>query len=153
MAIKVLRTEQFLPIGLEKAWDFFSSPKNLNEITPEDIIFKILSDLPDKMYAGLIINYKVAPVLNIPLAWTTEITQVVPMQYFVDEQRKGPYNIWHHEHHFEAVEGGVIMRDILHYDIGRWLLGDLLGALFIHKKVSEIFDFRFKKLETMFGKK
>lgn len=153
MAIKVLRSEQFLPISLEKAWDFFSSPKNLNEITPADITFKILSDLPEKMYPGLIINYKVAPVLNIPLAWTTEITQVVPMQYFVDEQRKGPYHIWHHEHHFEEVEGGVMMRDILHYDIGRWLLGDLMGALFIHKKVKGIFDFRFRKLETMFGKK
>lgn len=152
MSIKVLKTTQFLPISLEKAWDFFSSPRNLNEITPEDMTFKILSDLPEKMYPGLMINYKVAPMFNIPLSWTTEITHVENMKYFVDEQRLGPYNIWHHEHHFEAVEGGVMMRDILHYDIGKWIIGDILGALFIHAKVKSIFDYRYQKLIQLFGK-
>lgn len=152
MSIKVLKTTQFLPISLEKAWDFFSSPRNLNEITPEDMTFKILSDLPDKMYPGLMINYKVSPLFNIPMSWTTEITHVEHLKYFVDEQRLGPYNIWHHEHHFEAVEGGVMMRDILHYDIGKWLIGELAGALFIHNKVKGIFDYRHKKLEQLFGK-
>jgi ligand-binding SRPBCC domain-containing protein len=91
-------------------------------------------------------------MFNIPLSWTTEITHVENMKYFVDEQRIGPYNIWHHEHHFEAVEGGVMMRDILHYDIGKWIIGDILGAIFIHAKVKSIFDYRFQKLIQLFGK-
>jgi ligand-binding SRPBCC domain-containing protein len=151
MSIQVIKTEQFLPISIEKAWDFFSSPRNLNEITPAEMTFKILSDLPETMYPGLIINYKVAPMLGIPLSWTTEITHVVDQKYFVDEQRIGPYRLWHHEHHFEVVAGGVMMRDILYYDIGKWLLGDFLGALFIHAKVKAIFDYRYQKLIHLFG--
>ena len=150
MSIKVLRTEQFLPISLDEAWDFFSSPANLNEITPETMTFRVLSELPDKMYPGLMINYKVSPVLNIPLSWTTEITHVSHQKYFVDEQRLGPYNIWHHEHHFEAMKGGVMMRDILHYDIGKSFIGVIVGHLFIHRKVRSIFDYRFRKLELLF---
>lgn len=152
MAIKILKTSQLLPVSLERAWDFFSSPANLNEITPESMTFKVLSELPEKIYPGLIINYKVTPLFNIPLNWTTEITQVVARQYFVDEQRIGPYKIWHHEHHFEEREEGVLMSDILHYDIGKWFLGDLAGLLFIDAKVKSIFDYRYKKLEEIFGK-
>lgn len=153
MAVTVLKRSQFLPVSLEEAWDFFTNPANLNEITPESMNFKILSELPDRVYPGLFILYKVAAVANIPMDWTTEITHVEPMAYFVDEQRKGPYNIWHHEHHFEAQSGGVLMTDILHYDIGKSLFGAIAGALFVHRKVREIFDYRFQKLEQLFPAK
>ena len=91
-------------------------------------------------------------MLNIPVLWVTEITHIMEGKYFVDEQRKGPYKTWHHEHHFEEVDGGVMMTDILHYDIGKSLFGWIAGKLFVHKKVSEIFDFRFKALESYFKK-
>lgn len=143
-------SEQFLPISLEKAWDFFSSPKNLNEITPEDMTFKIIHELPEKMYQGMMISYKISPVLNIPLNWVTEITYIENHKFFVDEQRLGPYNIWHHEHHFKAVEGGVHMTDILHYDIGFGPFGWLAGKIFVDAKVKGIFDYRFKKLQVLF---
>ena len=107
--MKRLKVEQFLPISLEKAWDFFSSPKNLNEITPPEMTFKILYDIPEKMYEGLMISYKVSPMLNIPLDWVTEITHIKENEFFVDEQRLGPYSIWHHEHHFKEIDGGVEM--------------------------------------------
>jgi len=147
-----LKQEQFLPINLEEAWQFFATPKNLNEITPEDMVFEIISDLPNTMYEGLFINYRLKPMLNIPINWCTEITHIKEKEYFVDEQRKGPYTIWHHEHHFKAVEGGVLMTDILHYDVGKWIFGRIAGRLFINKKVKSIFDHRNKVLETYFKK-
>lgn len=150
--MRKLKQEQFLPIPLEKAWDFFATPKNLNEVTPKDLVFEITSELPDKMYEGLIINYKIKPMFNIPVNWCTEITHIKEFSFFVDEQRKGPYNIWHHEHHFKAVDGGVLMTDILHYDIGKSFLGWIAGQLFVHKKVREIFEFRYKVLDEYFNK-
>jgi ligand-binding SRPBCC domain-containing protein len=147
-----LKQEQFLPISLDEAWQFFATPKNLNEITPDDMVFEIVSDLPETMYEGLLINYKLKPLLNIPINWCTEITHIKEKEYFVDEQRKGPYTIWHHEHHFKAVEGGVLMTDILHYDVGKWILGWIAGKLFIDEKVKSIFEFRNKTLETYFRK-
>ncbi|MCX6233096.1 MAG: SRPBCC family protein [Bacteroidetes bacterium] len=145
-----LKKQQFLPISLEKAWDFFASPANLNEVTPEAMEFKVTSELPLRMYEGLIITYKIKPMLNISVNWVTEITHIEEAVYFVDEQRKGPYNIWHHEHHFKTVEGGVLMTDILHYDIGKSIIGWIAGHLFVHKKVKQIFDFRYKALEDYF---
>ena len=148
--MKVLRSEQFLPISIDYAWEFFSNPANLNAITPDDMVFNITSTLPETMYEGLFITYKLAPVLNIPIEWVTEITHIKDKVFFVDEQRKGPYNIWHHEHHFKAVEGGVLMTDILHYDIGKSIFGAIAGKLFVDKKVRGIFDYRFKKLNILF---
>ena len=148
-----LKQEQFLPISLEEAWDFFATPKNLNEVTPEDLVFEITSELPDKMYEGLIITYRIKPMLNIPINWCTEITHIKEKEFFVDEQRKGPYNIWHHEHHFKAVEGGVLMTDILHYDIALFGLGWLAGHLFVHRKVKQIFEYRKKALAVYFKTK
>lgn len=148
--IRKLEFKQFVPRDLDTVWDFFSSPANLNAITPDDMNFEILGNVPKKMYPGLFISYKVRPLLNIPLDWTTEITHVEDKKYFVDEQRIGPYNIWHHEHHFEEVEGGVMMTDILHYDIGKSFLGSIAGALFVHKRVAQIFSFREEKLKELF---
>jgi ligand-binding SRPBCC domain-containing protein len=150
--MRKLVQKQFLPISLDYAWDFFSSPANLNDITPEDMTFEITSEVPKKMYEGMFITYKIRPFLNFPMFWCTEITHIVDKKFFVDEQRKGPYNIWHHEHHFEAVEGGVLMTDILNYDIGKSIFGTLAGALFVHRKVDNIFNYRREKLEQLFGK-
>lgn len=147
----ILKQEQFLPITLDEAWQFFASPRNLNEITPDDMVFEIVSELPDSMYAGLLINYRLKPMFNIPLDWCTEITHIKEKEYFVDEQRKGPYRIWHHEHHFRAVDGGVLMTDLLHYDIGKSIFGWIAGKLFVHKKVKAIFDYRRNKLQTIFN--
>jgi len=150
--MKRLKQEQFLPITLDEAWHFFATPKNLNEITPSDMIFEIVSVLPEKMYAGMLINYRLKPMLNIPISWCTEITHIKEKEYFVDEQRQGPYKMWHHEHHFKAVDGGVLMTDILHYDIGKWIAGWIASKLFVDKKVNAIFEYRSKMLETYFKK-
>jgi ligand-binding SRPBCC domain-containing protein len=151
--MKRLYRQQWLPITLDEAWDFFSSPKNLNEITPEDMVFEIKSDVPEKMYQGMFIVYAIRPVLNIPMKWVTEITHVVDKKFFVDEQRVGPYHIWHHEHHFEEKDGGVLMTDILHYNVGKSFLGWFASKLFVDKKVENIFDYRYKILEAYFSKK
>ena len=144
-----LKQEQFLPVTLDEAWHFFATPKNLNEVTPKDMVFEITSELPDTMYEGLLIHYRLKPMGNISINWCTEITHIKEKVYFVDEQRMGPYKIWHHEHHFKSVTGGVLMTDILHYDIGKSVFGWLAGILFVHKKVANIFKFRFNTLEAM----
>ena len=147
-----LKTVQKIPISLDKAWDFFSDPKNLQAITPGNMGFNIISaHHGEKMYPGQIIEYKVSPLLNIPLYWMTEITQVEDRKYFIDEQRFGPYSLWHHQHHFKEVDGFVEMTDIIHYKLPFWFLGDIVHALFVKKQLQGIFDFRFKKVEELFG--
>lgn len=141
---------QFLPITLDEAWEFFSTPKNLNRITPEDMRFNILSGGDGPMYQGMVIQYTVTPLLGIPMPWVTEITHVKHRSYFVDEQRFGPYSLWHHLHRFEEVEGGVMMTDILHYRIPLGPVGKLMGRLFIDRKVNGIFEYRTKVLEGLF---
>jgi ligand-binding SRPBCC domain-containing protein len=145
---------QTIPVSLDKAWDFFSSPDNLKEITPDNLGFKILSKYHgSKMYAGQIIEYKVKPVLGIPLYWMTEITHVEDKKYFVDEQRFGPYSLWHHQHHFKAIDGGVEMTDIIHYKLPLWFLGDIANTLFVKQQLKKIFEYRYKKTEALFSKK
>jgi len=151
--MKSLRQEQFLPISINEAWEFFSSPKNLNRVTPKELYFEITSEVPDKMYEGLIISYKIKPMLYIKVNWCTEITHIKHLEYFIDEQRKGPYKIWHHEHHFKEVEGGIIMTDLLYFDIGKSIFGWIAGKLFVNKKVKEIFDYRYQTLKHYFDKK
>lgn len=153
MAVYSIKTVQKIPVSLDKAWDFFSSPANLQAITPAKMGFTIISKHHgEKMYAGQLIEYKVKPVLGIPLYWMTEITQVKDKEYFIDEQRFGPYSLWHHQHHFKAIEGGVEMTDIIHYKNPLWLFGDIANALFIKKQLRDIFDFRYKKVEELFDK-
>lgn len=153
MAAHSFRTVQRIPVPLEQAWAFFSSPANLQAITPEGMGFQIISKFhgPD-MYAGQVIEYTVKPVLGIPMYWMTEITQVVPGQYFIDEQRFGPYSLWHHQHHFKVIPGGVEMTDIVHYKVPLGFLGRIANALFVKRKLKQIFDFRFQKVEDLFGK-
>ncbi|MEY3399031.1 MAG: hypothetical protein RL220_1625 [Bacteroidota bacterium] len=147
-----LKYEQHIPASLEEIWEFISSPHNLKVITPPYMGFIVTSEeVPEKMYPGLIITYKVSPVAGLPMPWVTEITQVKEGAYFVDEQRIGPYKLWHHEHHLEAVQGGVAMTDIIHYSPPMGILGAAANQLFIKKKLEEIFRFRKKKLEEIFG--
>lgn len=114
--------------------------------------FDILTEnLKPQMYPGMIIRYRVKPLLSIPLIWVTEITHVREGEYFVDEQRSGPYTLWHHQHLLEEAEGGILMTDIVHYEIPLGPLGDLMNVLMIRKKLKEIFDFRYKKMEEIFG--
>jgi len=148
-----LTKKQFIPIDIDKAWDFFSSPTNLKTITPPYMGFEITTDLGDgKMYSGQIITYKVKPVLNIPLSWVTEITHVIDQKYFVDEQRFGPYRFWHHQHWFKEVEGGVEMTDIVHYGLPLGFLGSIANSLFVKNQLKEIFDYRVEAVNKLFGK-
>ncbi len=147
-----LKTVQKLPISLNEAWDFFSSPKNLKIITPPYMGFDITSGGENKMYAGQIITYIVKPVLGIPMEWVTEITHVQEPFYFVDEQRFGPYSLWHHKHFFKEIPGGVEMSDLVHYKIPLGLIGKIMNQIYIKNKLKEIFDYRYQTLENMFGK-
>jgi len=145
--------EQTLNENIDKVWDFMSSPKNLEEITPNEMSFNITSSNKDeKMYEGMIITYKVTPLLNIPLSWMTEITHVKEKMFFVDEQRLGPYKMWHHQHIFEKCEQGVKMKDIITYIPPFNILGRIANFLFIEKKVNDIFDYRKKVLDELFNK-
>ena len=151
--VYAIKFQQKLPVTLEQAWHFFSRPANLKDITPPGLGFKIISKHQgDRMYAGQVIEYKVHPVAGIPLYWMTEITHVKDQEYFVDEQRFGPYSLWHHQHHFKAIEGGVEMTDIVHYKLPLWFLGDVANWLFVKRQLAGIFSFRFNKAEEVFGK-
>jgi ligand-binding SRPBCC domain-containing protein len=154
MSVYTLKRKQSLPISLEHAWDFFSSPANLKEITPDYMDFRVTSD-PEflgKMYAGQVITYTVKPVMGIPLFWMTEITHVQDHQFFVDEQRQGPYSMWHHQHHFKSIPGGVEMTDLVHYKIPFGPLGWIAYHVFIRRQLEQIFSYRYKVLEERFGK-
>lgn len=147
-----LHREQYLPISLAQAWEFFSAPQNLKEITPPYLQFETLYPTePEKMYAGQIITYTIRPVWNFKLFWMTEITHVQDGHYFVDEQRFGPYAFWHHTHFFFPVTGGVKMVDQVHYKLPFGILGSLAHWLFVKKQLTGIFEFRRKVLINRFG--
>lgn len=152
MAAHSLKTVQKIPATIEEVWQFFSDPSNLNNITPKEMKFRVISKHHgNSIYAGQIFEYKVSPIMNIPMYWMTEITHVVPHKYFVDEQRKGPYALWQHQHHFKIIEGGVEMTDIVHYRNPLGILGKLADTLFVKKKLEEIFRHRFEAVERRFG--
>jgi len=144
------RSKQFLPITINEAWEFFSNPNNLTKITPPWLNFEVTSKLGSKMYAGMIITYLVRPLLNIPTTWVTEITHVREPNYFVDEQRFGPYKLWHHQHHFKETDNGIEMTDIVSYALPLDPLSRPINSLLVEKKVKGIFKFREKKLEELF---
>lgn len=148
-----LKTIQNIPVSLQEAWDFFSKPKNLSEITPRELDFNIISLYHgEEMYPGQIIEYKVKPLLGIPVYWMTEITHVEKEKYFVDEQRYGPYSLWHHQHHFKAISGGVEMTDIVHYKIPFGFLGDIAQWLFVRTNLEQIFTYREQAVTSRFGR-
>lgn len=151
MAIHQLHRKQQLNTSLEEAWSFISSPANLKLITPDYMGFEIKSPhLPDEMYPGMMISYKVSPLLGIDMTWVTEITQVKNHQFFVDEQRVGPYKLWHHEHHIEPNDDGVMMTDLLTYQLHLGIMGDVMNRVLVRRKIDEIFDYRQRKLNQLF---
>lgn len=152
MKIYTLNKKQKLPITIDEAWAFLSSPKNLKTITPDYMSFNILSGADRPMFAGQFIQYIVTPILGIKTKWVTEITHVKKGEYFVDEQRYGPYALWHHKHFIKAIDGGVEMEDIIDYKVPLGVLGQLVHPFLVKPKLEEIFNYRTKKLEELFGK-
>ncbi|MGV6845411.1 MAG: SRPBCC family protein [Lutibacter sp.] len=146
-----LSSKQKLPISVEQAWAFLSSPKNLKTITPNYMSFDIISGGEKPMFAGQIIQYIVTPVLGIKTNWVTEITHVVDKEYFVDEQRFGPYTLWHHKHFIKPIEGGIEMEDIIDYKIPFGFIGRLIHPILVKPKLKEIFTYRTQKLIELFG--
>lgn len=151
MKIYTLHTKQNLPITLEEAWNFLSNPRNLKAITPSYMGFEILKGADRAMYPGQLIQYIVTPVLGIKTKWVTEITHVKDQKYFVDEQRFGPYDLWHHKHFLREIEGGVEMEDIVDYKIPLGILGQIIQPILIKPKLNEIFKYRREKLIELFG--
>ena len=151
MKLHRLRFTQMLPIPPGEAWDFFSDPRNLPIITPPWLGFEVTSEVPDRMYAGMILSYRVRPVFGIPVTWVTEITHVDAPAFFVDEQRFGPYRFWHHEHHFRPAAGGVESEDLVHYAMPFGWAGEAVNALLVRKQLEEIFTFRREVLQKRFG--
>ena len=148
-----LKKEQRINCSIEELWDFTTSPKNLEIITPKSMLFKITSDnANDKVYPGMIITYKVAPILNLQLNWVTEITQVKENKFFIDEQRLGPYKMWHHQHIFEDFGSYVIMRDIITYIPPFGFFGRVINYIIIKNQLNKIFDFRFEAMNKIFNK-
>ena len=150
MKICQLKSKQKLPISQGDAWSFFSAPGNLPKLTPPWLNLKVTSELPDKMYEGMIITYKVYPFAGIPSSWVTEITQVKEKNFFIDEQRFGPYKFWHHQHHFKQIVEGIEMEDIVTYALPLDPLSRPLNSLFVGNKVKEIFKFREEVLNKLF---
>ena len=148
-----LKRTQFVKTDIKTCWDFFSRPENLKKITPEYMGFDIKVDLPEKMYEGQMIEYTVRPLFGIPMSWITEIKTVKENEFFVDEQRKGPYTIWHHEHHFKEVEGGVEMTDIVTYVVPLGILGKIVHPFIVKRKLEEIFKHRFAQVEKIFNER
>lgn len=151
MAIYQFKRTQEINASIDEVWDFISSPANLKEITPDYMGFYITSkDTPSKMYPGLIISYKVSPLLGIKTTWVTEISQVKEKKYFVDEQKIGPYKLWHHQHLIEPIENGILMTDIVSYAPPLGVIGAIFNSLVIKNKLEEIFDYRKKAIENYF---
>jgi len=147
-----LEKKILVPISLEECWNFFSSPRNLSVITPDYLGFEIISpNNIDHMYEGLMINYTVKPLLGLKMEWVTEITKVNDKKFFIDEQRIGPYKLWHHEHHFEETKDGVLMTDMVFYCLPLGILGKIAHKLFVAKQLEGIFDYREKKIREVFG--
>ncbi len=152
MAIHSIKAVQRIPAPLAQVWDFFSSHANLLTITPGEMKFKIISQNADeKLFTGQIIEYKVSPLLGIPFHWKTLIRNVRPPYYFMDEQLKGPFGIWQHQHMYRAIDGGCEMSDVVLYQIPFGVLGDFANLLLVKRKLKQLFEFRYKKIVSIFG--
>lgn len=151
MNIHHLYRQQRLAMPLAEAWPFFSSPRNLEPMTPDYLHFRITGDVPAEIHPGLIITYRIAAVANIPMTWVTEISHVIPGQQFVDEQRLGPFRFWHHLHRFSPVEGGILMEDSVYYVMPGGIMGELLHRGFVRARLEHIFDFRQAWLNQRFN--
>lgn len=152
MPVHILCRTQVVPASLEACWDFFSDPRNLAKLTPPSLDLTVRSELPPRVYAGLMITYRVRPLFGLPVTWVTEITHVEAPHRFVDEQRVGPYAIWHHEHFFTALDDGrTEVRDLVHYLLPFGWLGNLAHPLLVAPQLERIFAFRTKAVAEYFG--
>ena len=152
MAFYQFERSQKIKASKDEIWDFISSPANLKEITPAYMGFDITSkNTSEKMYEGMLISYLVKPLLNIKTSWVTEITHIKEGHFFIDEQRMGPYKMWHHQHFVEEIPGGVLMKDIVSYIPPFGWLGAIANHLIIKKKLVQIFAFRKEALEKKYG--
>src|SRR5699024_578401 len=149
--IYTLHYQQRIPNSIKEAWSFFSDPKNLKVITPDYMGFDIVSGENKKIYAGQLIQYIVTPVAGIKTCWVTEITHCKEGEYFIDEQRFGPYTLWHHQHFFTEVDGGIEIEDLVHYKMPFGIIGQLVHPLLVKPKLEEIFIYRKNKLKSLFG--
>ena len=147
---RFVRTQK-IPIKINEAWSFLSNPNNLKTITPSYMGFHIIENENTEMYPGQIIKYTVSPILGIKINWVTEITHVKNLEYFIDEQRFGPYAFWHHKHFIKEIKGGVEMMDILDYSLPFSILGRIFHPIMVRPKLNEIFNYRREKLIKIFG--
>jgi ligand-binding SRPBCC domain-containing protein len=147
-----LQSVQKVPASIDAVWAFFSDANNLMAVTPPHLNLRVTNNVyGDAVYAGQVMTYTIKPLLGIPLSWMTEITHVVEGRYFVDEQRKGPYKLWHHQHHFKPIEGGVEMTDIVHYRLPLGVLGSIAHGIVVKKELQKIFTYRYQKIIALFG--
>ena len=154
MAFYQFHKEQIIDASIDEVWNFISSPQNLKKITPKEMDFEILTpNLPDKIYEGMIISYSVKPLLGIPTNWVTEITHIKDKSYFVDEQRVGPYKLWHHQHIITPLYEGVSMKDIVSYQPPFGWLGNIANTLIIKHRLEKIFRYRGEVIKKIFPKK
>ncbi|RYD78951.1 MAG: hypothetical protein EOP84_13650 [Verrucomicrobiaceae bacterium] len=143
MSIHVFQRSQVIHATLEECWGFFSNPRNLERITPPSLDFVVLTELPPEVHPGLMIQYRVRPLFGIPMSWLTEITHVRAPHYFVDEQRVGPYRIWHHEHSFNSLGGGrVEVHDCVHYMLPFTPFSEVFHPWLVRPQLEKIFSFR-----------
>jgi len=145
-----LKRIQNLPVSQKKAWQFFSNPINLSEITPPWLSFRLTQTVPNSIHAGMLISYRLKPLFGLPVTWISEITHVYEPDYFIDEQRFGPYKFWQHQHLFKAFGDGTQVRDIIHYAIGYGILGRLVQRFIVSPRLEDIFDYRHEKLKQIF---
>lgn len=152
MGYYILKKEQTLNADIKTIWDFVSRPENLGKITPNYMNFSILSQSSPNMEEGMLITYEIYPVPNIKTTWMTEITNVIKHKKFIDQQVKGPYKFWHHEHKFQEVSDNLVkMTDVITYIPPFGLIGDIANQLFLKKKLNNIFKHRSIVLNKMFN--
>lgn len=153
MKANILERSQLINGSIDEVWDFFSSPENLNDLTPKNMGFKILSATPiPKMHEGQIIEYKVSPIMGIPIYWKTIIKEVVPFKSFIDVQAKGPYKLWRHTHSYEQQGDKILMKDKVEYLLPMGFLGQILNPIYVKSRLDEIFDYRYERVEQLFNK-
>ena len=139
MRIRQFQSEQWLPQSIEQVFPFFADAANLQQITPPWLHFEVLTPRPIAMRVGALIDYRLR-VRWIPMRWRSEITVWDPPHRFVDEQRRGPYRLWRHEHVFEPRDGGTLCRDSVQYAVPfdffthRWLVRPDIGRIFTYRQ-------------------
>lgn len=149
--IYIFENKQFIKSDMDTVWNYFNNPKHINSLTPSEMHFRTLTeDLPNKIHVDLIISYWVSPLLYIPLKWKTKIISVEKNKSFIDIQIKGPYKKWHHLHTFQKVEDGILMKDIITYELPFGKLGDFVHRILVKKKIEQLFKFRSKQIKKHF---